>query len=452
MQIDRNMLEVELKKIWDEAVDAYVKKEYDKAKAGFVKILEYDENFVPAIVNLANCFDSTWNWAAAIVSYERALTINPYLSQAYFNMSGCYSWMDHTTTALSVVEKGLQYAPFDPDLRFNRAVINLSLGKFSEGWEDIDSRFFKADARDGIRLSPPPYWDGSISLNRKSIRLWAEQGIGDTILHLSMVEDFCKAFSPRIVQIVVQNKLKTAVATAFAGLAVVYGEDDDVPMADFQLPLGTLGKYTRRSFRDFDTSKPYMNNYPHKKDGTYRIGLSWFSRNDFVSDGKSIPLEELRDIFSLDATFVNLQYGPEGESFAPYMRSLGVSHEDRTHDYALDLDMTQFFEDVAKCDVVLTVSNTTAHVAGAMGKPGFVMIPRGRAAFWHWFKITQRCYFYPRLRLLRQIKPPSPRGKWFDGVIDDARHALHQLIERHKMENITITLDTPPIVPVDLKL
>jgi hypothetical protein len=202
-------------------------------------------------------------------------------------------------------------------------------------------------------------------------------------------------------------------ARSFPGVGVVPRGGDLPGNIDAQIPLGSLGQFLRATWDAF----------PKRADGHLRcdtalaarlrerliagggrriVGLSWHSRNPKHEGSKSAPLREFAPLLRLDGCrFVDLQYGDTGADRADVERALGVRIE-----HLDDIDNTGDLDGLAAlisaCDVVVTVSNTTAHLAGALGVETVVLIPAGRGRMWFWFKDRADSPWYPRVRLRRQ--------------------------------------------------
>jgi ADP-heptose:LPS heptosyltransferase len=149
------------------------------------------------------------------------------------------------------------------------------------------------------------------------------------------------------------------------------------------------------------------------------VGISWMSgaRRDAVF--KSTDLRSWAPILRVPGvTFVSLQYGTVGQQISAATRELGVTIlEDPAIDQLRDVD--GFAAQVAAMDHVVTVSSTAAHVAGALGRPGTVLLPAGRGLKWHWMTDRPDTPWYPSLTLLRQRAPDN-----WDDVINDCAGRL----------------------------
>jgi ADP-heptose:LPS heptosyltransferase len=142
-------------------------------------------------------------------------------------------------------------------------------------------------------------------------------------------------------------------------------------------------------------------------------GISWISKNADHGEGKSLSLEALNPVLHLSGfDFVSLQYGETAEERDAFIQQHGVKiHHVDEIDNQNDLDGLAAL--IGACDIVVTVSNTTAHLAAALGKPVIVMLPNNDALFWYWHRDSHTTPWYPTVRLFRR----SDTGRWED-VID----------------------------------
>jgi hypothetical protein len=161
-------------------------------------------------------------------------------------------------------------------------------------------------------------------------------------------------------------------------------------------------------------------------DGRLVVGLAWFTRGKKTGKARSVELAALSPLFALPGIrWVSLQYGDFDRVEAEIDAVGGPVEVDRSVDQSKDLD--RFASQIAAMDLVVTIDNATAHLAGALGVPAWVLLPL--AADWRWFERREDCPWYPALRLLRQ----RTRGTW-DPVLQDVRNALVNLCTSPRLE------------------
>ena len=157
-----------------------------------------------------------------------------------------------------------------------------------------------------------------------------------------------------------------------------------------------------------------------------RIGLSWRSGNPRFGTAKSLALTDFEPVLETpNSVFIDLQYGDTTDERGALERSCGRTlHHDTDIDSLADLDA--FAAQVAAMDLVITASNTTAHMAGALGVPCWVLVPTGPGLLWYWFLDRSASPWYPSPRLFRQAAP----GDWAP-VVQQVNAALADFASSH---------------------
>lgn len=413
---------------YQEGVKLFEAAEYDLAITAFQDALTMLPGLVPAWVNLGNCYEKKKMYGPAIANYETAVALEPLLGEAYNNIATAYQKMDLIATAKGVTEIATSLLPHDSRIRWNRSVFNLTLGLLAKGWDDYDYRFWKPGAASKKRVAPPSYWQGE-DLRGRSILIWSEQGLGEIILYSSMVRE-CVGMAGHVT-IETAAKMVPVFKQSFPWATVLAYGEADTKKFDYQLPMGSLGRFCRRAWADFPRHLGYLavnlavrqqvrKNFLEAANGRPVIGVSWTSSNDFMGPGKSMALTDLMPILTKDYCFVSLQYG-ECQAELQAVRDLGVPIHEITNCGA---SMEEFFAVVDACDLVITTSSTTAHTAGAINVPVWVMLPRGESRLWHWHLLRRDSPWYPSARLFRQKSVPAPNLDWFKEVVADVARAL----------------------------
>lgn len=326
----------------------------------------------------------------------------------------------------------IERAPEWPLGRMNHGLFCLSRGRYAEGWREYEWRWRYDGYKEkdwGLGL---PRWRGQ-SLDGAGLLLWGEQGPGDQILHGTMLADMARRAEGKII-VAVEARLVPLFERSLAGLGIsVVQRGVVVGGAVAQCPFGSLGAFVRRDDADFAGGGPYLQADPERtarlheryralaRPGQKVVGLSWRSGNQSIGREKSVPLPVLATALqSPDVQWVSLQYGDTAED-RRLLAEAGVSlHHDPEIDGMRDLD--GFAAQVASLDAVVTVSNTAAHMAGALGRPCLLLLPAGRGRLWYWPAAGTATPWYDSLRILRQ---PAP-GDW-GGVAMNLQAALSRL-------------------------
>ena len=368
------------------------------------------------------------DYSQAYAAFERAARFEPRLLEAYINL--CNTFRDSCNEAFipKAANQGLAIDPECTELHLLRAEAYFTAGNLVEGWRDYDWRFsVRRTLLDVKPVKVPncalPHWKGE-DLATKGILIWGEQGVGDEIIFANMLS----AISARAGRCVVQtiSRLVPLFRRSFPGIEV-YADaiPTDVAAAlDVQSSLGSIGQWVRSSFRSFPAIGSYLKAdvartaaLRAKYAGTARgliVGLAWRSANVADAAEKTAALEHWGPILKIPGlTFVNLQYGETAEVIAGARAAFGAEViVDKDVDALADLD--GFAAQVAAMDVVISTSNTAAHMAGALGVPTYCMVPRalGGGRRWYWFGEGQYSPWYRALRLFRQTQDHS----WTDTI------------------------------------
>ena len=328
--------------------------------------------------------------------------------------------------ALGAWETALARDPLHAEARFNLATAYLRRQDFTRGWSlfaaraESDRASFESG---GAIPANIPRWRGE-PLADKSVLVWAEQGLGDQILFASLLPDLkvgalTFACAPRLVPLFARALPAATVLPQDGTLETVLART----RPDVVVPLGDLGGLLRPQIQDFSGARAFLQADPVRiaqlraryrgwAAGRPLVGLSWHSHRASFGGVKSIPLPAwARVLADLPAAFVSLQYGEtDGDVAAAAQAGLAV-HRDPAVDATHDLD--GLAAQIGAMDLVLTVSNTTAHLAGGLGVPTWTLVPRGGGSLWYWFQpaaTRQQNPWYPSLRVHHQSRP----GDWAD--------------------------------------
>jgi hypothetical protein len=313
--------------------------------------------------------------------------------------------------------KALQLAPGNADAMSGEALSQLAIGDFETGWKSYEYRW-KRQGAESPRHTGTPLWLGQQPLRGKRILLWSEQGFGDTI-------QFCR-YAPLVaamdceVIVEVPSTLKRLLGSLRN--CRVAGLDEKLPECDFQTPLLSLPLALNTGPATIPASIPYLCADPQKvtywneriRHGgrTLKIGIACSGNAGYGRDrNRSMPLAAFAPLQKI-ADLILLQKGVANED-DPFLRGNPAIHY--AGDAIAGFDDTAAI--VATLDLVISVDTALAHLAGALGKPVWILLPW--TADWRWQ--LERCDspWYPTARLFRQDKP----GDW-QGVVSKVLTAL----------------------------
>jgi ADP-heptose:LPS heptosyltransferase len=389
-----------------------------EALADVEHALRLDPNDIKAWTKHGNALSVQGRYQEAVASFDRALALDPAWYDAHNNRGFCLEALGRIHEALQSYDAALAVKRDYVAALFNRGVNRLKLGDFARGWDDYEARGQARAFAHTLRIYPQSRWDGSFVDG--TLLVFAEQGLGDQILFASMIPDLAGRASAVVVE--VEPRLTGLFARSFPGMRVVpqIVQHFRGPVAA-QLPMGSLGRILRRSIDDFPRRPQGFLVADRARgaelrrrldDGRRLVGLSWHSRNPKFEAEKSVALGDFAVLLRLPGyRFIDLQYGDTGAERAAVEREFGVRIE-----HLDDIDNRNDIDGLAAlitaCDAVVTVSNTTAHLAGALGQDTRVLVPHGQGRMWCWLDGRDDSPWYPHVRLARQKSGQS----WADLV------------------------------------
>ena len=351
------------------------KRELKEAKEYLQAVLESDKNHLNAAVGLATVLRE-------MGSYKNAINILRKLTEAYKKNETLFHYL---------------------------GICLISVGKFREGWKKIERIWEEEDRKSSIWFHrAKEIWAGKIT--KKNLVLWKRrQGIGEDIIFLGLVsevKEMCSSLS-----VFVDPRLQSLCRRAMPEINFVKDIDELKEVdSDYHLPLGSLPGLLRNDISDFDrTVTGYLKADPIRVasirnelqlDGKTAIGISWKSFNSLNHTKKSVQLRDLERVFSgLDIVLVNLQYGDVEDEISEFKEETGIEVvQCASVDNKEDLDGLAAL--IEACDLVLSTSNVTIHLAGALAKETWVLLPYV-ANFW-WLTERRDSIWYPSVTLYRQ--------------------------------------------------
>jgi len=384
-----------------------------------------------ALGDRAHIFIKQQRYGEALADLEQSLALAPRHFVSLYNMASLLKDTGHFRSGLAFAEQAVAVSPGDADARYLRSVLNLITGDFEGGWADFDARFNIPESPVVRRINNPYVWNFEAC---DRLVVWGEQGIGEEVLFSTCLNNVLSL--AKSVVLVVNPKIKSLLQRAFPGTEVLGYLEFDGLLYTHHIPMGDLAKRFRPSLSSFSMhpvstlrADPIRVSAVSAELAKYskprlRVGFTWFSGRDEFSRFKSIPLSALSPLLEMpDLQFVNLQYGPQaleadGIPVGPGSDLIRLQSVD-----AYD-DLEGLAALIETCDVVVSVSNTTAHLAAALCKPLLLLLPLGPGHFWYWHcgALDQPVPWYTDVRRFVQRTP----GDWTP-VVADVVAALQSL-------------------------
>jgi tetratricopeptide (TPR) repeat protein len=388
-----------------------------------------------------------WNLGRAeeaLLHYDRAIALEPALADAWAGRGATLRLLDRHAEALEALTHAMALGPAEAAHVFNRGVVltdlgrheeacadleaalalqpdfrpakltgahaYLARGRFERGWELFEARW---QGPDGYGLTDPPMWDGSTSLVGKTILLRGEQGLGDTLQFCRYAKQVKTLGAARVV-LEVQAPLLRLLA-GLEGVDAVVESSAAPPAADCHALLMSLPRAFGTTVETIPGETPYLAADPDEvarwearlgPRTRLRVGLVWSGgfRDEadlrWVNARRNIALERLAPLKGAEVDFVSLQKGEPGEGELKALKARGWDGPDILE----VMDEVSDFADTAALvealDLVIAVDTSTAHLAGALGKP--VWILNRYDSCWRWLTDRDDSPWYPTVRLFRQ--------------------------------------------------
>ncbi|MGA2442349.1 MAG: tetratricopeptide repeat-containing glycosyltransferase family protein [Tepidisphaeraceae bacterium] len=356
----------------------------------------------------------------AIAAYRQAVRINPDYAEAHYNLGIAFKDQRRIDEAIASYRQVIRLKPDDARTHNNLALALLTRGDFQQGWEEHEWRWKCKDFPSPARNFAQPQWDGC-PLENRTILLHAEQGVGDAIQFIRYVPLVARRGGRIIIE------CDTELQRLFRTMAVTYQivpPSQPPPPFDFHCPLLSLPRVFGTNLANIPKDVPYLHadaedvgRWQHRlaeHSPLVKVGLGWAGSPAHKNDrNRSMKLATLAPLGQLPGVrFFSLQKGAaaaEAKTSPPGMKLVDWTEE--LKDFADTATL------ISNLDLVIAVDTAVAHLAGAMDKPVWTLLPF--ASDWRWLLERQDSPWYPTMRLFRQ---PS-RGDW-DSVIARVGEAL----------------------------
>jgi tetratricopeptide (TPR) repeat protein len=393
----------------------------EQALAAFRRAVAASPAYADAYNNMGIALQALGRYEEAVASYRQALAIKPDNADAYNNLGLALRSLNRHAEALGCFEIAQAIKPDHVDAQLGEGLVRLALGDYAAGWRKYVWRHLTANFSHGKKRPAQPLWLGNWDISGKTLLLHGEQGLGDTIMFARYVPQVAQRGAKII--LAVQRPLAALMST-LAGVTTVRAQGEPVPPFDGFCPLPTLPLAFQTKVETIPTDVPYLS-APADRVAKWRpimealprprIGLMWAGAVSPIYR-RSIPLRLLLPLLqSREFGFVALQKEVPDED-APLLDSTGMA----TFLGERQADLADAAAMISLLDLVITIDTSVAHVAGAMGKPTWVMLPF--SSDWRWFLGRADTPWYPTARLFRQ---PTP-GDW-ESVVTQVATALREL-------------------------
>ncbi len=401
-------------------VMAHQKKNFADARAYLTRVLALEPNFAEAHTNLASTLREQGDFTNAIAHTQKAIALNPSFANNYVTLGFIYRQQGNLAQAIAAYNQALAINPDDIETHWNRALVWLLAGDFRQGFAEYEWRWQRPHRRP--RPFTQPLWDGS-DLRGQRILLHAEQGFGDTIQFIRYASLVADRGGKVIVEC--QEPLLRLLQTV-AGIDQLVAKDTALPEFDVHTPLLSLPRLMETTLATIPAAVPYLT--PPRSElrltapiGNLKVGLVWSgSRTNQNNHHRACPPHELQPLLTIPGiSYYCLQKEKSVAEWAELTEG-GAEVQDLS---PLLSDFAETAAAIAQLDLVITVDTAVAHLAGALGKPVWLLLTF--APDWRWMLHRPDSPWYPTMRLFRQSTPDD-----WAGVIKRVTAALEQFANR----------------------
>jgi tetratricopeptide (TPR) repeat protein len=387
--------------------------------------IKFKKDYAVAYSNLGNLLKEFNFVEEALLNYERAIVFNPSLAEAYSNRGNVLKDLKRLKEAFLCYDQALEIESCHNDAHWNKSIALLLAGNFEKGFIEYEFRWLVAE--NGLdadkRSFTQPLWLGKESIFNKTILLWSEQGLGDT-LHFCRYAKLVDELGANVILQVQKPLLK--LLQNLAGVSQLVAKGTALPDFDFHCPLLSLPLAFKTRIRTIPNTIPYVKansdkikNWNNKLGFKTRprLGIVWSSVSSFKEDSsRSISFQQMLSAIPV-------------EKFEIVCLQKEIKVEDKSYVENSDVkfygnDFEDFCDTAAliECmDLVVSTCTSVPHLSAALGKPNWIMIKY--SPDWRWMFDRTDSPWYPTVKLYRQ----ETRGEWstvFENVYSDLQRLM----------------------------
>ena len=426
----------------EEAIDAYR------------KAVALQPKNIHLLMELANALNIANHNHEALEIYEKILEINPNVISALYNFGFTLKKIGNLERALDVYDhvlaKKADYAP----ARFRRSTICLALGDFEQGWQEYEWRW-KAYSQDAKKFNLP-LWEGE-DLTNRTLLVFAEQGLGDTIQFVRYLQLLKEKYSPIQIILESQDPLVTLLEIQ-PYIDRVTSRHEQPPPCDYQIPLMSLPRIMQTTLETIPGNTPYIAAAPHliefwrkrlAADTNFKIGICWQGNAQYSTQSlrhavaaKSIPLKLFAPLCDLEGVSV---YSLQRIDGTEQISDCGFTDKLLVFDKTFDQLHGRFMDSAAvikNLDLVISVDTGVCHLAGALNTQTWVLLPF--PADWRWLQNYTDSPWYPTVRLFGQ-KDSEQWEPVMNRVVCEVQNLLTNKRENTPSTNKSNTTKQTPI-------
>ena len=378
----------------------------------FLDGFNIDTKNIKTLINLGNVLSLQDKILEAIKIYNQALNLDPNNQEILSNIAICYSREGKLEEAKIYYDRAIEINPYDYKLQYAYCTLQLKLNKFSDSWNLFDSRLLIEKNKvklTSFELVKNKLFDNLKIGPKENLLILREQGIGEEILFSSVYQDIIERFEN--IKIEADKRLVSIFNRSFEKDIFVkdgyYSNSSKISEFESVVYAGSMVKFFRKRKADFknkkfllarkdliDKYKKILSSYNEK----LKVGISWKSIVNIYGSLKSLSIRDFEPLFADDRVIINLQYGNIEED-KQYISS--------QKKYLKTFDDLDLFNDIESCmgllknlDLFITVSNSTAHFAGALGIPTILICPKKSSTYYYWNTHDGSSIWYKNVKVL----------------------------------------------------
>jgi tetratricopeptide (TPR) repeat protein len=402
-------------------------KRYEEALVSYDRAMEHDPKLVTAHLNRANALRDLKRFEQAEQAFTVAIALDPNRPEGYLNRGTIYAGYGQYERALADYNQAIAVKPALAGGYWNRSLLNLEHGHFEQGWIDHEWRWLTPHFENSVdkRDYEQPRWLADAPLENKTILLCSEQGFGD-VIQACRFAPMLAAQGARVV-LEVQHALVGLLST-LEGVSEVVPRGEPLPAFDYWCLMMSLPLAFKVDLDTIPAFPRYLHSDPAKlahweallgEKTKPRVGIVWSGNPIHKSDSsRSLSFAQFADALSDQFQYVVLQKDIREEDKAALAARPDIVQ--------LSEQFGDFTDSAALCelmDVVVTVDTSVAHLAGALGKPTWILL--AAVNDWRWLRERRDSPWYPSVTLYRQRQ----LDQW-DEVLGQVKHDLDGLLPR----------------------
>jgi len=408
-------------------------KQFDEAITHYNLSLKLNPEYAEAFNNRGLVYQEQLKFGEALIDFNRAIQIKDDYAEAINNRGLLYKDQRLFDKAILDLEFAFKLNPKLSDINFNLSMIYLLQLNFQDGWKSYEKRrkvseyLKKTEHLNKIYLREVPK-------DHEPILLYSEQGIGDQIIYLSLLHELINLPNPILVQI--DPRLIPLFKRSFPTINFYSDKENlDPSLYKYHVLVGSLPQFFRNSKESFVRQKKYFLSADQNQTSALRkqltvkeqivCGIAWKSKNEKFGHFKTASLDDFLPVLKLASiNFIDLQYGDTSQerSYLKNEHGITLSKVEEIDNFN---DIDGLASLIHACDFIVTISNVTAHIAGALGKKVFLMVPYEKGKIWYWHDGLKTSLWYPSIQIFTQTKT----GEWLKPMSD----IKEQLINLYKL-------------------